>query len=161
MGVIRVGEYEFYECNVAFHFIRDNPYSPWQCIGVYFTHPKYQNCRYVYHYSHITKEFQDEVKSVDSEYIRGGPEFLEIWRRRYYSPLEVISPVINYCTTYRGEFRDLLTHLFTKYVAACSPTSFAMLTLMIKKREMFFPAIFKDGKQKEPITRALVEAGLV
>jgi len=161
MGIIRAGDYTFYECNVAFHFKRDNVYSPWHAIGVYYTSPKFQGARYLFEYIDIENAFHYELSTVESEYIRGGPEFLDIWRRRYYTPTDVISPVINYCTTYRGEFRMLLIHLFTKYVGSCSPSSFAMLTVMLKMRKQYFPALFKDGKGLKEVTAALNEAGLV
>ena len=161
MGVIRVGDYTFYECNVAFHFKRDNVYSPWYAIGVYYTAPKFQGARYVHDYREIRDAFYRELDTVDSEYIRGGTEFLDAWRRRYYAPTDIISPIINYCTSYRGEFGDLLIHLFTKYVGCCSPSSFAMLTIMLKMREKYFPALFKDGKGREAVTAALKEAGYV
>jgi len=161
MGVINAGDYTFYECNVAFHFRRETVYAPWYAIGVYYTAPKFQGVKYLYQHSNIEDDFKDELDEIDSEYIRGGPEFLESWRSRYYTATDIISPVINYCTTYRGNFRDLLSHLFTRYVGTCSPSSFLMLMIMLRMRKMYFPSLFKDGKDKKPITAALVEAGLI
>ena len=161
MTAFKVGEYTFYECNVAFHFRRDNVYSPWVAIGVYYTAPKFQGARYLNQYLDIEDAFYRELNTVDSEYIRGGPEFLESWAKRYHGATDVISPVINYCTTYRGEFRDLLIHLFTKYVGSCSPSSFAMLTIMIKMRKRYFPALFKDGKDRDNFTKVINEAGIL
>ncbi len=164
MGIIVAGEFTFYECNVAFHFQRDNAYSPWNVIGIYLTSPKFQGSRYVRGRKDFECRFTSEVDLIDSPYIAGEIEFLELWRKKIYSPHDVIGPIVNYCTTYgrtSAEFRDVMIHLFTKYVGACSPVVYQTLALMLRMKNHYFPAIFIDGARKDKITKALQEAGLL
>ena len=156
----KVGEYTFHECNVAFHLCRENVYSPWVIIGIYLTHHGYQNARYNRFNQDIVKAFKAELKMCDSKYIRGGPEFLESWRLRYQDPLDVITPVINYCTSYSGNLCDVLSQLFTTYVGCCSSLPFAKLMLMIKLRKQFFPNIFRNGKNHSDFVETLERAGI-
>ena len=161
MSIIDVGGHKFYRSNVAFHFTRDNVYSPWQVIGVYMTNPSYQRCRYSYRFKHIEDEFKEELAQVDSEYIRGGPEFFESWRRRYQQPINVIGPIINYHSIYTGEFAPAHKDLFVKYVGACSPLAFVKLTIMHKLRDGYFSTMFVFNRSARKAKIALKEAGLI
>tara|TARA_R110002126_G_scaffold10482_13_gene47686 strand:- start:1715 stop:2206 length:492 start_codon:yes stop_codon:yes gene_type:complete len=163
MGIITAGEYTFYECNVAFHFRRDNVYSPWYVIGVYLTNPWFQDAKYPKEHRDILKAFRAEIASVTSPYIAGEIEFLDLWRAKHCSPHDVIGPVVNYRTTYgreHREFGDVLIHLFVKYVGSCSPVIFNMLTLM-HKLPSYYPSLFIDGGKRVKIRKALEGAGLL
>ena len=164
MGIVTAGEYTFYECNVAFHFRRDNVYSPWTVVGVYLTNPWFQDAKYNKVDRDIVKAFREEVASVNSPYIAGELDFFELWRKRYCSPHDVIGPVVNYRTTYgreAREFGDVLIHLFVKYVGSCSPLICNMLTVMHKLRDAYYPSLFIDGVKRGKIRKALEGAGLL
>jgi len=161
MGIVQVGDYTFYECNVAFHFERDNPYSPWMAIGIHLTHDKYCGVKYLPKFKSREVEFKSELSKIDSPYIRGGPEFLHAWCKSHTVATSVVGPVINYCTIYKGEYRFILLHLFAKYVGNLSPKAFYMLTIMLKSRKKYFASIFSDTGKSAKIVSALKEEGLL
>jgi len=159
--MIEVGGYRFKDCNVAFHFQRENVYWPWWCIGVYVTAPGFYQCKYIDEWQYLEDDFNKNISEVDSEYIKAGPEYLNHWRSFYQHPLSVISPVINYYTTEITEYREVLGGLFTRYAGNLSPVIFRMLTVMLKMKDAYFATIFKDDSKREHVIKALKEASLL
>jgi len=150
-----IGGCTFYHYNVAFHFERDNSYSPWLSVGVYITCPRNQHCRYLIGYEYIQKQFRKELDLIDSEYIKGGPEFLNWWRDKYQDLHSVISPIINFYSRIR-EFDRFVLKLFTRYVGNISSHTYVNLAVMLKMKESYYPALFQSNERK--LHHLLVEA---
>ena len=159
--MIKAGDLQFNELNVAFHFIRKNVWSPWETIGVYVTCNTYARCRYTPRYSHIEDSFDDEVEDAGRLVIAGSVEFLDLWRRDYQEPESVISPIVNYCTM-TDKFAKLMNYLYTRYVGNDSGKIFAALAIMLKSRERHFPIAFSEGqKNHATILHQLRKDGLI
>lgn len=157
----RVGNITFHAANVAFHYKRCDFWSPWETIGVYVTHPKFQGCRYLPEYAKWWKSrFEGFLKDCDNEYVAGSFETLEIWRKMHVSPLSVISPAIRYWTT-SEDYRDIMRCLYVRYVGSRNPTHFLMMSLMLRMRHDYYPAALTNLKRTEAARKAIFEANLI
>ena len=148
-----------YEMNVAYHFKRDNVYSPWTVIGVLVTQGTTAVARYDYHYRQFGEIF--ERAAIDAgEMVRGTFTFLDDWRRGQQETNCVISPVINHITLMKS-VREVTTRLYTRYVGSQDPATFGALAVMIKTRKHVPTQNGFDVERSKVTVEELKEAGLI
>jgi len=157
--IYTAGEYVFHEHYVAFHVVRENAHTPWRVIGAYVTYGQYARCKYHPDFSYMEKEFHAEVELAGD--LRGTHAFLDKWRLEHQGLHDVITPVIKYCSESRNSY-NILCRMGVKYVNGREANTFAMMAIMLKSRERYFPVVFQERNKDRPkVVRALREAGLV
>lgn len=145
--------------NIAFHFVRDNVWAPWEVIGVYLTCDRFVGAKYLREHSRIEDDFHDEVRKAERYIIAGTVEFLNLWRANHQEWCSVIGPIITYFT-YSSELPRCLDALYNQYVGSPSQDKFAAMAIMLKMKEGFFSGFFKDfDPTRKKIVKKLKEAG--
>ena len=156
--ILKVGDYTFHESYVAFHFVRDNPYSPWETIGCCLTYGNFSDACYPKH-KHLRQEFKEEAAEAGP--VAGTYEFMELWHQSHQTTNDVVSKPIRYCTMF-WDVKQVLEKLGTNYVLVSDTNKFAMLAVMLKSRKRYFPVVYQERNPKRPaIVAALREAGYV
>lgn len=157
--IVRAGKFIFHEVYVAFHVVRENSYSPWICIGVYVSYGDYTNCRYDDEHEYITKEFQREV--VRAGHLSGTYDFLDKWRKNHSEIHSTITKIVRY-RTLANDIPDLLRRMAIRYINTIDGNDFAMMAIMLKSRDGYFPVVYQAQNQQRPeVVEALREAGLI
>lgn len=154
--ILKVGDYTFHEAYVAFHFIRDNVYSPWVTIGVCLTYGDFADARYPRH-PHLRREFQEEAAEAGN--LAGTYEFMQKWHESHQNVNDVVSKPVRYCTTFH-DVKQVLEKLRQKYTFVSNADTFGRLAIILKSRERYFPAVYQSSNSKKAhLIAKLREAG--
>tara|TARA_Y100001937_G_scaffold96105_1_gene130597 strand:- start:416 stop:892 length:477 start_codon:yes stop_codon:yes gene_type:complete len=156
--ILAAGPYRYKEVNIAFHFIRENVYSPWRSIGVFVVWRNWARASYIRPYRHLKKEFDLEVEQA-------GPsaftyEFLDRWHKRHQNSVDVVSKVIRYCTT--NDMDNVFKKVARRYCGSLTPSKLGMMTIMLRSEPRYFPIQYSIGSSDRPRQVAeLRKAGLI
>jgi len=157
--IVQAGEYTFYEAYLTFHFKRDNAYAPWETIGCALTYGSFADARYVPEYAHLRDEFKREAKEAGD--LASTYDFMDNWHRLHQNNNDVVSKVIKYCTNWHDMW-GILRRIAVNYVGVRDLNKFAMISVMLKSRDKYFPIVYHDtNKKRVEIVAALKKAGYI